>query len=144
MGKPGRTIQGRGHVNPEKLPKGPNGRALCRYCGTEVTPPRLTFCSGQRASFYRGRMKDPGFGCVHEHCVRSNPGYARDCVKARDAGKCAICGNVTVYWEADHVIPVIEGGGSCGLEGFRTLCRPCHKIETTALAKRRSLARISK
>lgn len=41
-------------------------------------------------------------------------------------------------WDADHRVPVVEGGGECGLEGFRTLCRPCHKRATAALAKRRA------
>ena len=27
-------------------------------------------------------------------------------------------------WEADHVAPVVEGGGCCGLENYRTLCIP--------------------
>jgi 5-methylcytosine-specific restriction endonuclease McrA len=34
-------------------------------------------------------------------------------------------------WEADHIVPVAEGGGACGLENYRTLCVPCHK-EITA------------
>jgi hypothetical protein len=37
-------------------------------------------------------------------------------------------------WQADHIVPVCEGGGSCGLEGLRTLCWPCHK-QVTALLK---------
>lgn len=44
-------------------------------------------------------------------------------------------------WDADHIIPVIEGGGLCGLENYRTLCHPCHKKETAALAARRTQAR---
>lgn len=28
-------------------------------------------------------------------------------------------------WEADHLVPVVEGGGGCGLENLRTLCIPC-------------------
>lgn len=40
-------------------------------------------------------------------------------------------------WQADHILPVCEGGGLCGLSGFRTLCTVCHKAETKALAKRR-------
>jgi 5-methylcytosine-specific restriction endonuclease McrA len=44
-------------------------------------------------------------------------------------------------WQADHVVPVVEGGGECGLEGFRTLCVPCHRVETAALAARRAAAR---
>ena len=39
-------------------------------------------------------------------------------------------------WEADHIIPVSEGGGGCGLENYRTLCLPCHKKETADLAAR--------
>ena len=44
-------------------------------------------------------------------------------------------------WEADHVTPVVEGGGECGLENYRTLCVPCHREETKALAARRAQAR---
>jgi len=48
---------------------------------------------------------------------------------------------VEIPWEADHVTPVIEGGGECGLDGYRTLCLPCHRRETAALARRRARAR---
>ena len=44
-------------------------------------------------------------------------------------------------WEADHIVPVVEGGGMCGPEGFRTLCLPCHHQETAALAARRAARR---
>lgn len=44
-------------------------------------------------------------------------------------------------WEMDHTVPVIEGGGSCGLENLRTLCWTCHRKETAALAARRAEAR---
>lgn len=47
----------------------------------------------------------------------------------------------TDFWDADHILPVIEGGGECGPDGYRTLCIPCHKKETAALAKRRAEAR---
>jgi len=39
-------------------------------------------------------------------------------------------------WQADHRVPVAEGGGSCGLENLRTLCIWCHKRETAELARR--------
>jgi hypothetical protein len=42
------------------------------------------------------------------------------------------------WWEMDHVLPVIEGGGECGMDGLRTCCLPCHKLETAALARRRA------
>lgn len=49
--------------------------------------------------------------------------------------------DLTVFWEADHRIPVIEGGGECGLANLRTLCWWCHKEETAALARRRARRR---
>lgn len=47
-------------------------------------------------------------------------------------------------WEADHIIPVVEGGGCCGLENYRTLCLSCHRMETANLARRRADARRQK
>jgi 5-methylcytosine-specific restriction endonuclease McrA len=43
-------------------------------------------------------------------------------------------------WEADHVVPLAEGG-THALENYRTLCVPCHKAETKALAGRRAAQR---
>ncbi|KAJ2081388.1 hypothetical protein H4R24_002374 [Coemansia sp. RSA 988] len=34
-----------------------------------------------------------------------------------------------MFWEAAHVIDVKHGGGLCGLDGFHTLCVPCHTEE---------------
>ncbi len=44
-------------------------------------------------------------------------------------------------WEMDHVVPVSEGGGACGLDNLRTLCWRCHTKETTTLAGRRALSK---
>lgn len=178
------------------LPKGPNGRVLCRWCQEEIPRGRRrTFCSQ---------------ACVDEFLVRSNPQYARRLVGRRDLGCCALCGLDTEFlreianwlnrlankrwhytkdatgrwprmaeefdtipasgdaraeaaleslsraffgryertrwsvpdlvtdhlWEADHIVPVVEGGGECGLDGLRTLCLPCHKAETARLRRR--------
>lgn len=40
------------------------------------------------------------------------------------------------WWEADHILPVVEGGDS-SLDNMRTLCIPCHRGETRQLAARR-------
>lgn len=40
-------------------------------------------------------------------------------------------------WEAHHIVPVVEGGGGCGLEGYATLCLRCHKRANAELAARR-------
>lgn len=44
-------------------------------------------------------------------------------------------------WEMDHILPVSEGGGGCGLENLRTLCIPCHDGETAKLKKRLAAAK---
>ena len=41
------------------------------------------------------------------------------------------------WWEADHIIPVVEGGDS-SLDNIRTLCIACHREATAQLRKRRS------
>jgi len=40
------------------------------------------------------------------------------------------------FWQADHEIAVAEGGGSTGLDNLRTLCTPCHSVETEKLFAR--------
>lgn len=146
-----------GRVNYSLMPKGPNGRALCRWCHRECPAPRMTFCSP---------------GCVAEHKIRSDPRYAREAVFARDRGVCAVCRVDTLavqldlrakrpkaraelcevlgypldrvkrgaLWEADHLRPVAEGGGECGLPGYQTLCVACHRAKSAAQTTRRARA----
>ena len=161
------------------------GRGRCRFCRRILTGPRTRrWCSQD---------------CVNQALVRCHPSFARQKVRHRDKGVCAVCGLDTralkraykaayqavpypeqtaprwspetgwapvnvpdytgwrletaairdrlrmlgfepnrSYWEMDHIIPVVEGGGFCGLDGLRTLCVPCHKRATAALAARRA------
>lgn len=46
-----------------------------------------------------------------------------------------------MFWQADHIRPVAEGGGECDLANLRTLCTPCHARETGRLAGRLRCAR---
>jgi 5-methylcytosine-specific restriction enzyme A len=39
-------------------------------------------------------------------------------------------------WDADHVVPVAEGGGQCDLDNLRTLCVACHREATAELRGR--------
>ena len=140
-----------GRVTAAELPAGPNGKALCRWCAMEVPGRRRTFCSDW---------------CVHEWRLRSDPGYLRDQVFRRDKGVCAICRVDTVeahlqlkrargerrldrlkkwgltrvtrksLWDADHILPVAEGGGECDLSNIRTLCLVCHRRITQELLTR--------
>ena len=133
-----RTMPG-GFVRRDELPKGQTGRPLCRWCNLEVPPRRFTFCSAW---------------CVHEWRLRTDPGYLREQVFLRDRGVCALCGSDTnrrrellarwglkrltrkTLWDADHIVPVAEGGGECDLENLRTLCLICHRRQTQELRSR--------
>ena len=45
-------------------------------------------------------------------------------------------------WDADHIVPVIEGGGECDLANIRTLCLRCHRVATAALRERIRRAKV--
>ena len=141
-----------GRADSAVLPKGSQGRNLCRWCSLEVPRGRQTFCSDF---------------CVHEWRLRTDPGYLREKVFERDRGHCAQCGMDcvaeatqlkrlrgaarlkryaqwglrpgarTTLWDADHILPVVEGGGECDLDNLRTLCLKCHRAATAALRERR-------
>lgn len=147
-----RTMPG-GFADPKSLERGPGGRPLCRWCELEIPLRRRTFCSDF---------------CVHQWRLRSDPGYLREQVLARDRGICAVCkldcvaewrrlrrirGERRVaalaawgltarsrksLWDADHIVPVVEGGGECELSNLRTLCLRCHREATAALRQRRA------
>lgn len=133
------------------LPKGAGGRNLCRWCELEVPKGRLTFCSGF---------------CVQEWRLRTDPGFLREKTMERDRGVCAVCRVDTLQalaelkrsrgtarvrllqrwglktisrrtlWDADHIVPVAEGGGACDLSNIRTLCLVCHRGATQQLRAR--------
>jgi len=147
-----------GRIDPAALPRGPEGRGLCRRCGQEVPPRRRTFC---------------GDSCVEQWRLKTDPSFLRNRVGKRDKGRCARCelrckdlekglrllrevlgrrGQSSVYrevrkalkiqsrhtlWDADHIRPVVDGGGECGLENMQTLCLWCHR-EKTALMRRQT------
>jgi len=124
-------------------------RGACRWCRREVPQGRFTFCGPE---------------CVHQWKLRTDPGYLRDQVFARDHGVCSRCGLDTEalrknkrkldyaarrqfekdwgvrrnLWDADHIVPVVEGGGECDLSNMRTLCLKCHREATAELRARRS------
>jgi 5-methylcytosine-specific restriction endonuclease McrA len=103
---------------------------------------------------------------VHEWKLRSQPAYLREQVFLRDKGICSACSVDTLaearrmrysrgerrtillaswglkartrksLWDADHIVPVAEGGGECDLQNIRTLCLRCHREATMQLRGR--------
>ena len=152
-----------GWVNPKARPTGPNGRPLCRYCEEEIHDrKRRTFCSDRCVTEHRIRT-DPGF--VRKAVFERDRGVCALCgfdteeIKPRikaladhDPNPFGAWGRATrtvltelgiplhrqTYWDADHIVPVVKGGGSCGLDNYRTLCVPCHQGETARLASERA------
>jgi len=148
--RPSRALKG-GWVNPAELPKGLSGRNLCRWCALDVPKGRRTFCSEW---------------CVHEWRLRTDMGYLREQVFARDKGICAECCIDTGaewkriqrlrgerrrqvlaewkvrgrkrrdLWDADHIVPVAEGRGEGDMSNIRKLCRKCHRKATAELRNR--------
>ena len=66
-------------------------------------------------------------------------GFPKECVRAKWKQRGFIPGKS--FWQADHILEVVEGGGECGLDNFQTLCVPCHKKKSAAYLKQRALAR---
>lgn len=149
-----------GWVDPKQLPQGANGRPLCRRCEGEIQrgSGRRTFCSETCVVEWKIRTQ-PEFAAEQVHardrgiCLSCG----RDCdalfrkirvtQRARRPRRLAELGLPAYllrrrrYWEVDHIQPVIEGGGSCGLENLRTLCWECHRKATRELGIRRGKIR---
>ena len=110
---------------------------------------------------------------MHEWKLRTQPGYVREQVFKRDKGVCSGCGVNTMaearrlryargasrkallahwglkartrksLWDADHIVPVAEGGGQCDLENIRTLCLRCHRAATLELRRRLRVVKVA-
>lgn len=143
------------------------GYPLCRQCKKSIRdgkrPKQRTFCGDPQCLHLWKLKSDPNYQALH--VLDRDKGVCalcgRDCLALVAELRSQRLLDPAAYletvkrlqlprsfwrlgrrlWEMDHAIPVVEGGGSCGLENLRTLCWWCHKGETAALAKRRAEAR---
>lgn len=151
------------NLKSDRHPRGPNGRLLCRWCQVEVPKGRRTFCSDACVHEWNLRS-NPAY--LRDQVFRRDRGVCAECGRDCEAlyqelrqlrradvkqyrDRAAVLrqqgfNTSDVYggstrgdlWQADHIVPVAEGGGECGLDNLRTLCSPCHKAATAALRKR--------
>jgi 5-methylcytosine-specific restriction enzyme A len=151
------------HLSAYNLPhitaKGLNGRGLCKWCGQEVPKGRRCWCSQEcvdellvRSSSDvvrslllerdRGICARCGIDVLELEALRDKICYRFPKRFSKPKGYVAHWGPWFNYgftlWEADHIVPVIEGGGCCGLGNFQILCLRCHKQDTADLAARRA------
>lgn len=121
----------------------------CTWCGEVVGGRRTKWCGGD---------------CLEAFRLRCSPSYQVEHVAKRDNYICVMCKkNVKLdfvnhnqsvpYWQrksighfcqADHILPVAEGGGLTGPENLRLLCTACHKTQTNKLHKRLAEKRTAK
>lgn len=90
-------------------------RGVCLVCRSACGH---SFCSEEHRRFFQ---------------LRANSFYLRLKTFERDGGQCATCKKTTEDWQADHILPVRDGGGCCGLENIQTLCRYCHEARNKAM-----------
>jgi 5-methylcytosine-specific restriction enzyme A len=135
----------------------PGWLPACRGCGGVVIKPRRSFCSADCVDAL-SIANDPAY--ARRAVARRDSGVCAGCgldcgdldnalmrLRHTDvAAWIAECDRLGLspsergrsVWEMDHIVPVTEGGGACGLENLRTLCIWCHRGETAELRKRRA------
>ena len=134
------------------IEKDQDGRSLCRTCHEVIPKGRRAYCS------------EP---CHWEYMIKHSPEFAAAMFREKYGARCAGCGrdeevehdlwlqaslvlkpsgllHYLLPFKAfplDHVRPVIDGGGSCGMENYRLLCPKCHTGITATFNRDRAARR---
>ncbi len=139
--KPRRTFCGAECVHQWKLRTRPSylrarvwarDRGICAECGVDAK----SWARSVKSKITRG-MKAAGL-------VRGGSGDAAALVRKIEQAALRAYGltsSRSSFWDADHIVPVAEGGGECDLANLRTLCLKCHKAASKQLAARLAEAR---
>lgn len=131
------------------LNKTADGLPCCRWCNKGVMKPRRTICSPECQHELKLRISSRYMrDCTYKRdkgvcnmCNIDTKLIAREALLLQDNDRTHFLLNHNIslkrkiwkvkhgggLWDADHIIPVKNGGGLCGLENIRTLCIPCHK-----------------
>jgi 5-methylcytosine-specific restriction endonuclease McrA len=140
---------------------------LCRWCGLDVkrfSTRRQTFCSDEcvqehlirsdpavaRKKVYKrekGICQKCGLDCSKwfgefKRQINRFPWEARE-QKAKEYFELFGVPYVpdwkhrSTFWDVDHIVEVVNGGGLCGLDNLQLLCIPCHRAKTVELNKSR-------
>jgi len=131
--------------------RGPDGERLCRWCADPVPKGRREWCGDQCVREYRIRngmsVRGEVFGRdrgVCRACRFDCPRAERllwECRARRREERYRrlmawlgrpIPRHRVTYWDVDHIVRVVDGGGACGLDNLQTLCLWCHRRKTAA------------
>jgi len=145
-------------IDAKLLPKDENGATCCRWCGKGVKPPKRTICSPECVHEIKIRTSGRYIrDCVYKRdkgicaiCNIDTKKLAKQALLLEDKGRedFLLQNNISLkrkiwlrkhgggLWDADHINPVKDGGGECGLDNYRTLCINCHKIITKSSYKK--------
>ena len=146
-------------IDAKLLPKTEDGFTCCRWCNGPVKPPKRTMCSPDCVHEILIRTSTNYLRtCVYKRdtaicaiCNIDTNDIAKKAInlvgEERDEflkehsislkRKIWIKKHGGGLWDADHIIPVVKGGGLCGLDNLRTLCIKCHKNETKILTSKK-------
>ena len=152
-------------VYSRKRPLGPNGEKICYNCGGPLPKGRPFNCSPECSEEWRCKTSPSHMRfAIHKRdkgvcalCGLDTDALKREYDAIRKTDKSGYHWNdleaaaafrekhgiphgrsSSDWWDADHIVPVVEGGGECDLSNFRTLCIPCHKKVTRELHGRRA------
>lgn len=125
------------------------GRWLCRWCGVPCPPRRSSYCSDPCAREVAIRTTNTG---LRYYTFDRDHGRCTDCkldaewlrtelrkLRKQDRPRWLVQVRALGFtrqealrsiWEADHILPVNAGGGTCGLINIQTRCIRCHKAKT--------------
>lgn len=131
----------------------------CTWCGTAAPRPRTKWCSDRCVAEFKERCDPTTYrnlaierdGMVCREC-------GRDIVAAQAAAEREAEENFVKFsdwrvreaifkrhgmargqwFEVDHIVPVVEGGGLCGIDNLRVVCGACHAVATKRLSRRRA------
>ena len=139
-------------VDAKLLPKNEEGLVCCRWCQNGVKPPRRTICSKECEHEINLRTNGRYLrDCVYKRdnaicaiCNIDTKAIARHALSLEGTIRDEYLKGYSIslkrkiwvrrhgggLWDADHIIPVKDGGGCSSLENMRTLCISCHKIVT--------------
>lgn len=114
--------------NPPTAAYYDNSDKRCRKCKGELTGRKTRFCS---------------YNCSEAFWMLRHWANFRLDIFKEDNWTCRRCGyeaahNGTAALQADHIIPLADGGPEFLRSNIRTLCIPCHKVITKAWHNRRS------